>query len=421
MIVPIQITENSIPLMERFDLGKATDPNVNIFTEAVFVNGKQKVQPIVDAFQKIKDALDEELLKPDATEKFDPEVFVRNTVWKDLELKMCKVFGFKHVSISNILEGYLGNGDIGSQALDAFTYPTWRYPIDGLITNDGFYDKTHSIELMVVFYLGVLKRCTAEEITAIFLHELGHNIDPALVDIRFVATNNIVDYIIGSNSDTESRRNNDKTYDNDDSLGFMDIIEAIVILLSIITVIPMIIVEICKFIKRIFTNIFTSEESLIDSVRKVVRENSREFSHLKNTEAFADNFARMYGFGVELMSGLKKLGDYNDKMFDIEHENSLIAMERERQIGIANITKAMLNDVHNVDITRAVALLKEYDKELADPKIPAKVKKNIKEDRDRLQKIIDMYLNHSDEFRRRLNQAIYNELMKRGAIQKNDQ
>ena len=201
----------------------------------------------------------------------------------------------------------------------------------------------------------------------------------------------------------------------------MDIIEAIVILLSIITVIPMIIVEICKFIKRIFTNIFTSEESLIDSVRKVVRENSREFSHLKNTEAFADNFARMYGFGVELMSGLKKLGDYNDKMFDIEHENSLIVMERERQIGIANITKAMLNDVHNVDITRAVALLKEYDKELADPKIPAKVKKNIKEDRDRLQKIIDMYLNHSDEFRRRLNQAIYNELMKRGAIQKNDQ
>ena len=132
-----------------------------------------------------------------AWQTFNPEKFIRNTLFKDLELKMCEIFGFKHVSFQHVLERYIGNGKFKTFMLNAYTYPTWRYPIDGLVTDDGFYDKTHSIELTIVFCLEILRNFTPEEIVAIFLHEFGHNIDPALVDIKFVKTNKLVEYIEG--------------------------------------------------------------------------------------------------------------------------------------------------------------------------------------------------------------------------------
>ena len=420
MIIPIQITKDAIPFTEQFDLGKSLDPNVNIFTEAVFANGRQKLQPIVDGFRKIQEELNNDTKdylfgsKP----KFDPDRFTRNTSWRDLEHTVCKIFGFKHISIQFPEEEYIGNGKFSTQSLNAYTYPTWRYPIDGLITDNGFYDKTHSIELIVNIYLGIFKLCTAEEITAFFLHELGHNIDPALVDIRFVSTNTIMDYIIGSKNDTKKRIENEEYYNSLDENNnpkkngvLSSIVSTLMTILPIRVIIKVVVSKLFSIVKRFVRPIFSSEKSLIEKIRNELKKDIDNFSHLKNTEAFADNFARMYGFGAELISLLQKCSNEDQKKDGLSEKKSFIYLEKIRQQTIAEIVCINLRGSYKTDLVRGMNLIKEYDKELADPNIPEKVKKNIKEDRDRLQKVINLFLNHNDTFNRNLNQAIYEELL----------
>jgi hypothetical protein len=66
-----------------------------------------------------------------------------------------------------------------------------------------------------------------------------------------------------------------------------------------------------------------------------------------------------------------------------------------------------LNDVHKTDIHRINSLIKEYKADINDPNTPKQVKKNLQEDLNELQKVLDLYLNDKDEFRRRVNNLIY--------------
>ena len=54
--------------------------------------------------------------------------------------------------------------------MNAFVYHSDRYPIDGLVTDKGFYDKTHSLVMDIRISLGLVKELTAEEIVAVLLH-----------------------------------------------------------------------------------------------------------------------------------------------------------------------------------------------------------------------------------------------------------
>src|SRR5699024_6241895 len=70
-----------------------------------------------------------------------------------------------------------------------------RFPIQGLVTDKGFYDKSKSIRMNVYITLGIIKALTPEEITAALMHEFGHSIDPATVNISYVETNALAKYL----------------------------------------------------------------------------------------------------------------------------------------------------------------------------------------------------------------------------------
>ena len=378
----------------------------DFFTEAVFTAGREKMAPIVECFRNIQNELNMQT-KDNARGRYDfnPNTFIKNTLWKDLEFKLCDIFGFKNVSIQHLIEEYRGNGKFDSGILNAYTYPTWRYPIDGLVTENGFYDKTKSIELTVVLFLGVFKVMTPEELTALFLHELGHNVDPALVDIKFIATNKVSDYLAGDKSSTNARIRDLESSEP----SLMDIVKAIFLLLFAITGVGAMAILIYQFLKTLFTN----EDSLIESIRKAIADNTKSFNMSTSTEAFADNFARMYGFGTDLISALNKIEEFYEKEDELGEKKSFFYLEKARQREIAEFVKMAMEDVHNTNIARAIALVKEYEKELQDPNMPAKVKKNLQDDMFSLQKVIDTYVNHNDDFTKRLRTAMYEELLKK--------
>lgn len=378
----------------------------DFFTEAVFTAGREKMAPIVECFRNIQNELNMQT-KDNARGRYDfnPNTFIKNTLWKDLEFKLCDIFGFKNVSIQHLIEEYRGNGKFDSGILNAYTYPTWRYPIDGLVTENGFYDKTKSIELTVVLFLGVFKVMTPEELTALFLHELGHNVDPALVDIKFIATNKVSDYLAGDESSTNARIRDLESSEP----SLMDIVKAIFLLLFAITGVGAMAILIYQFLKTLFTN----EDSLIESIRKAIADNTKSFNMSTSTEAFADNFARMYGFGTDLISALNKIEEFYENEDELGEKKSFFYLEKARQREIAEIVKMCMEDVHNTNIARAIALVKEYEKELQDPNMPAKVKKNLQDDMLSLQKVIDVYVDHKDDFTKRLRTAMYEELLKK--------
>lgn len=378
----------------------------DFFTEAVFTAGREKMAPIVECFRNIQNELNIQT-KDNARGSYDfnPNTFIKNNLWKELEFKLCDIFGFKNVSIQHLIEEYRGNGKFDSGILNAYTYPTWRYPIDGLVTENGFYDKTKSIELTVVLFLGVFKVMTPEELTALFLHELGHNVDPALVDIKFIATNKVSDYLAGDESSTNARIRDLESSEP----SLMDIVKAIFLLLFAITGVGAMAILIYQFLKTLFTN----EDSLIESIRKAIADNTKSFNMSTSTEAFADNFARMYGFGTDLISALNKIEEFYENEDELGEKKSFFYLEKARQREIAEIVKMCMEDVHNTNIARAIALVKEYEKELQDPNMPAKVKKNLQDDMLSLQKVIDTYVDHKDDFTKRLRTAMYEELLKK--------
>nr|DAR89229.1 MAG TPA: peptidase [Caudoviricetes sp.] len=378
----------------------------DFFTEAVFTAGREKMAPIVECFRNIQNELNMQTKdNVRGRYEFNPNTFIKNNLWKELEFKLCDIFGFKNVSIQHLIEEYQGNGKFDTGILNAYTYPTWRYPIDGLVTENGFYDKTKSIELTVVLFLGVFKVMTPEELTALFLHELGHNVDPALVDIKFIATNKVSDYLAGDESSTNARIRDLESSEP----SFMDIFKAILLLLFVMTGVGAMVFLIYQFLKTLFTN----EDSLIESIRKAIADNTKAFNMSTSTEAFADNFARMYGFGTDLISALNKIEEFYENEDELGEKKSFFYLEKARQGEIAEIVKMCMEDVHNTNIARAIALVKEYEKELQDPNMPAKVKKNLQDDMLSLQKVIDAYVDHKDDFTKRLRTAMYEELLKK--------
>lgn len=150
----------------------------------------------------------------------------------------------------------------------------------------------------------------------------------------------------------------------------------------------------------------------------MVRNDKSVFRRQEYSEAFADNFARMYGYGPQLMSGLHKMQLSNET-----YRNSRIKKEKARQAAIMQFTQALLKDVHKTDIHRVRALIKEYNDDINDPNTPPAVKKQLKEDLEELEKVLDQYLNNFSDFQNRVNRAINEELInseKENSAENND-
>lgn len=419
---------------------------VEVYTEAVFTNGKATLKPIVDQFQVIKDLLESQIKDHRETAKdagnamakakigeitgkvtikaFNPEAFWRNTEWKKLEDIIQNMFGLRVCKINPYNEKYnMGKGEFESKELNAYVYRRTRYPVEGLITEKGFFDKSHSLDLDMYISLGLLRYLTASEIVAVMLHEFGHSIDPALCDIKYTGTNILCKYITdrkGAINKEEQRLISDRNKVANESKG-----------LIILPFFSMIGSKIKNGVKNLFSAIkgwFTKKEKKDENItegvldifqssskrqdiklkklQKIIEQDMIEFNRKEYSEAFADNFARMYGFGAEMASALKKLSK------DVDTKISRIDKERKREDIIYNIAESAIKDVHKTDVHRIKALIKEYKDDINDPNTPAEVKKQLEADAKEVELVLDQFMNDFSEFQNRINKLISEELDK---------
>lgn len=382
-------------MYDVFKLDYFKESYEKVFTEAVFVNGKQRIKPIEDHFQKVKDVLDKEV--NEKKDKFDPHKFWRDKSFKELENVLSDTFGFRHVSIQPFQEKYNSkNDEFESKQMNACVYSQVRFPIDGLVTEKGFYDSTKSTVMDIYITLGLIRALTAGELTAVLLHEFGHAIDPALTLISYTETNLLSKYLTDRKSDLTSGEK--KTIKH---------IEAVTgIKPGIISFFTQIVPIYAKsFIGDIFTTKNKKEKKTLESISKVLKNDTSKFDRVHASEAYADNYARMYGYGPQLTKALSKMDkDYNDKL------NSRFKKEKMRCDVILMITKNSLKDVHKTDIHRIRALIKEYYNDINDPNTSPVVKKQLKDDVKELELVLDEYMNNRSDFQNRVNQLINEEL-----------
>lgn len=394
----------------------------DIITEAVFNNGKETVYPLLKFIQAIKDELNfqikehEDSIKykndnKDNTNKddtikikeFDPKKFWKNTIFKDLEDCIKDIFGFRNVEINPYIEKYISSKKrFESCELNCVVYHVDRFPIEGLITERGFYDKSHSLNMQLYISLGLIKNLEAEEILAVFLHEFGHSIDPALTDIKYTQTNILSKYITDRKKSINKNENRVMNKFGIFKIFGIGVIVSILIILAI---------SITKSISNIFTpkNKIKNKtiEKKLDKIKQKIKNDKEKFNRQNYSEAYADNFSRMYGYGHILMNALKKISNDMDREL-----RSRVKKESIRQEIIYKITMSLIDDCHKTDIHRIRNLINEYKIDINDPSTPPIVKKQLEEDLLELEKVLDQYLNHKDEFQKRVNNLINDELKK---------
>lgn len=378
-----------------------------LFTEAVFADGKKKIEPLEAQFKVVKDILTAEIRKQDESErrnertpyKFNPVMYWKNPEFKKLENTIADIFGFRHVLIEPYRERYSTKAKIfESKQINAVVYRESRFPIDGLVTDKGFYDSTHSLVMDIFISLGLINTLEPDEITAVLLHEFGHGIDPALMEITYAETNVLSKYLTNRIPETTAAEKKVmKLFGNKKwKTGFVSFF---------MNVVP----EKSQSLMSRFLGIFESNEKqqkrALERIKKAINADITRFDHVHFSEAYADNFARMYGYGPALARGLSRA----DKVYD-DRFNSRYAKEKARNAAIVSITESMLKDVHKTDIHRIRALLREYKLDIEDPNTPDVVKKQLQSDADELEKVLDDYLNNRGDMQKRVNKLINDEL-----------
>lgn len=393
-----------------------TDFSSQFYTEAVFASGKTTTMPLVEHIQKIKDLLDEQIAAQNKSIKegkgsdnkgssFDPKAFWKNEIFKEFEDKIMEIFGFRNVEIHPYIEKYNSKTKtFESKILNCEIYCMNRYPIEGLVTEKGFFDKSKSLTMQIFISLGLLKNLNAEEVMAIFLHEFGHGIDPALMDIKYTQVNILSKYL----TDRKGALNKaEKKFLEKHKLSD----RAIVCLLSTsVLFLSLGIAAIKKFINFLVQKFGHKDETVeekLEKIRKMVAEDKSRFNRQNFAEAYADNFARMYGYGPQLMSSLKKMEKDQERGIKSRH-----ALETDRQDIIIYITIDAIKNGHKTDLHRIRNLIKEYKDDINDPNTSPVVKKQLQEDLAELEKILHEYTNNFSEFQNRVNRVINEELEK---------
>ena len=376
------------------------------YTEAVFENGRKSIQPIIDAFTKVKKGA-EEVINPNNDDRDKYKRFWKSQTIKDFEDVLKDTFGFRDVIIKPVEYVYVTK--TVERVMNAGVSSEKRYPIDGLVSKNGFYDSTHSIRMDILLTYGILEALEPEELTAILLHEFGHTIDPAWYDIKYHDANALSKYML----DRKNALNKIEEKETQKK-GFIAMLARLVHLDSPGSFQESVDVPKKGFIQAIMDFLTHGQytenklQKMIDHIRSMIRLDKNDFSRFGNSEAFADNFARMYGLGVPLMRGLRKMSSDDDR-----RSNSWYQKELDRQKAIAQMTMRSIRDVHKTELHRIYALLKEYEADLKDSTIPAQTKKALREDMMGLRDVLNEYLNNFSDMQKRINRAMNEELQKK--------
>lgn len=390
--------------------------DIEYILEAVFAGGKESVKPLEEKIKACKDLLMEEINTIDESEeahKNDPSITVKKfdhvkywkaKEWRDLEDAIAKIFGFRYCEINPYREKYLSKDkEFESRELNCCVYHEDRFPIEGLVTDKGYYDKSHSSVMLIYITLGLIRYLEPDEILGVLLHEFGHSIDPALTTITYTESNILSRYL------TDRKGNKVKITEKEKkALKKRKLSEGgIYVIIYLIIIAAVFLPNIIGAIIDKFKGKEKAEKDRLEKVKKALKKEKTLFNRKEFSEAFADNFARMYGYSVPLVRGLSKLSKSTEK-----HLNSWFKIERERELAIVSMTVDALKDVHKTDVHRIRALIREYKIDIEDPNTPDPVKKAMREDLAELEKVLDIYLNNFSEFQNKVNRLINEEITK---------
>lgn len=411
----------------HIDLDEFDNKNINFFQEAVFTGGRQKLKPIDNAFKKVQEALKKEIGSDGKS--YSPEKFYKNPAWKDLEDAILKIFGFRFIEMAPQYEKAYG-----TDKTKMFVYVNagtvmgeQRFAIEGLVTKDGFYDRTKSLIIQMIVGNQLLLMLEPEELTAIFLHEFGHNIDPALIDINYNQINEYVKYIQDTDKDKAKKEEkgnywlnqfttlatNSRKITQDHTGGDISVTDLLGLAISFIGIIIQALFGFLQFLK--WHNPFnTNVVEVAKRLMKKTKENIKSkgiFSKFSSTEAFADNLPRMYGYGKQLISALNKLDNFTDEdsMKKLYGKDVLTRsdVEKCRCQFFSAMIESQIKDVHKTTVHRYYSMLKEYLKELKDSTIPANIKKEIKADLDLVMESGKLLFKSPDKVRNKIYFSIF--------------
>ena len=379
------------------------------YMEAVFNNGREKLKPILEAVVKVKELLDEKIKEQQDTaeghaknrrikiSRFNPHSFWKSNAIKEWEDRVKEVFGFRSVIIEPTIEKYSHKiDDFNDPYINACVYSEIRYPVEGIVSDNGFYDKTHSCYFTMVISLGLIRLLEPEEIVAILIHEIGHKIDPAIMDVKYTETNILAKTLTDRKGKYTPSENQYLEKHKKKSFGLPEIC---IIFFGLVAVFD-IVKGIWSWIYRTFINKEQWRKDRVEKLRKMIKKED-QFRRQIYDEAFADNIARMYGYGKELGKALTKMGGhYND------YTKKYFKREFTRESHIVWMTTMALKDEHKTEVHRIHALIKEYEEDIKDTTIPKKVRDNLEADKKELEIILDKYLNSFDEFSNSVNKMI---------------
>lgn len=288
-----------------------------------------------------------------------------------------------------------------STKINAYTIPArgifttlGGMPVFPVERNGKYYDEKHGYSCWVFVFEGVIKfmDLTGGELLAVILHEIGHNFETHIfAQLHKLAMGICAASIIGL-----------------PTAMMFDLVPIIAATIhnATITTLQQQFPGISKYmnlIKRLidelesFTSIipFAKMGRLILGLASHIDANPIETA--RNTifgtsgEIFADSFAATYGYGPEMASVSFKFTKYSTNDTEVDKAISRIPvlglikdMNERTARGLIRII-----DPHPDDDARILNNIKKLEKDLNDPSIPAKLKKDIKRDLAEMQKYYD--------------------------------
>ena len=320
------------------------------------------------------------------------------------------------------------------QTINAYTFGTHTFrskeEVRKMITslkasNNGFYHDTSNgiVNGICTLNIGLINcdNISDDEIIACILHEIGHNFFEAVTDkdcvysLVFNILKILKDINIKINNNISSGK--EMTLDTiksdvDDTIQFFDKFG-----------------QLNNLFVKIKNNIFSIPHAISSTARSAMKFVSSKFfresmeDNMKRTrygytnEKFADSFAVMYGYGPELHSFLRKIEEYYIKMYNIKQTRNtvIVAFKVFKALLIDSILYTLnIMDPHPNDLARIKVSIEYLKRELAKESLDPKVKIQLLQQVEEMQKLIDDYINFpKDEDNIAIIRAYYRELYKR--------
>lgn len=337
---------------------------------------------------------------------------------RKLELAICKAFGF---SDANIIINATNIPAIGTESA-SFCVDIGSKKMKNALrsSSKGFkYDKSANIVFFVNFNTGCLvsSEFTDAELTAILLHEIGHNFSPAIArgvyatamcpiitwvslyvselasdSIKYGDTSraSLGSYIGGmlhqTNIGHQVRTNISRTF-TQISNNIAKECPALITLIGGAITFKNITFEFVQSISNLIMSFIVPGYSMIGPsvLSRLIGSVARPSGY--EDEKFSDAFATSYGYGAELNSALDKIRSYKAPSTNvIDYVPVISALYEVYMLPFTVVLSGL--DEHPVDAARAQSTIKQLKRELATNKsLNPATKKKIQQDIDNIEEL----------------------------------